>query len=132
MSRVATAPPGKRGTRRRVAPLLALAVLGAGGYWAFREWDRASERRAALALAERGPGGEAIPALLRCLEREPGNPELLRATVRTQIKTGALLADVEPFTERWCRSAPNDPEPFRVRADLLLRLSRFPEALAAA
>jgi tetratricopeptide (TPR) repeat protein len=111
----------------------ALAVLAAAAaaYPLYRAYSLSAERQKALDLAENGPPAEALPALLKCLERDPDNPDLLRATVDAMIRAGTAVSDVEPYADRWCAAEPNDPVAFRVRMDLLRRLARYPEALAS-
>ncbi len=112
--------------------VVSIAVLTGAGYFGMRAWEHGADRRAALALAESGPPDRALPALLACLNRDPNDPELLKAVVEAQIKTGAPVTEVEPLTERWCRASPDDPAAFVARADALRRLARFPEAVEAA
>ncbi len=128
MSHPAPVPPSRS---RLLALVFLAAVVLTAGVFGVRGWNRGAERRAALALAEKGPADQAVPALLAALERAPDDPELLDALVRVRTKTGAPVTDVEPLTERWCRAAPDDPKAFAARADALRRLSRLPEAVAA-
>jgi tetratricopeptide (TPR) repeat protein len=118
---------------RRLAVLL--AVVGAAavaGWYGVRTWNRSAERDAALELARSGRADEAVPALKRCLDRDPDDPEVLRALVETLTRTDTLVAEVEPYLDRWCALQPDDPEPFRQRADLRFRLGRREDALADA
>jgi tetratricopeptide (TPR) repeat protein len=123
-----TAPAAKR---RVLLLIVGVALALAASYFGLRAWDRIATRNAAIAAAEQKPANEALPELLRCLEREPQNAELLRAIVATHIKAGSPVTDVEPFAERWCRVAPQDANAYLAHADTLRRLSRFPEAITA-
>lgn len=117
--------------RRTLALAAALGLLAAGVWLGSRAWDRAAERREALALADKNPT-DALPRLIRCLDRAPDDADLLRAVVGAQVRAGAAIPDVEPYTERLCRAAPNDPAAFVTRADALARLGRYAEATATA
>jgi tetratricopeptide (TPR) repeat protein len=125
-------PAAPRRARLLVAALLGLGFVAAAGYFGARTWSRAAERREALALAETGPTETALPALLRCLERDPDDAELLWAVVKLKIRTGAPVADVEPDLDRLAKLIPDDPAVFRTRLDLYRRLGRHADAFAAA
>jgi predicted Zn-dependent protease len=91
---------------------------------------RDAEAKETIALSQSSPE-RAIPLLERCLDRDPDNPDLLRAMVMAKQKSGAPVTDVEPYSSRWCSAQPNDPAAWRTRMDVLIRLSRYPEAAAA-
>ncbi len=124
-----TAPP-RRGVRLRPAVLAGFALLAAGGWLGYRSWSHGADRRAALALAETAPPGEALPALRAALDQHPSDPALLRAATLALIRSGALVADVDDLSARWVAAAPDDPEAQRVRFDFLHRVYRSDEAAA--
>lgn len=126
------ATPSARRSVRLAVWLLSLLAVAAAGAWAYRLMARAGERRDAIALAASGSPADALPALLRCLERDPSDPALLQAVVEAQIRAGVPVPDVEPFTTRWCAASPDDPAAFRSHLDVMRRLRRYDEALAAA
>lgn len=125
------APPRTRRTLR-VALLAALALAAAGGYYAFsRQAARSAARKDALAQAEANPT-QGLPALLRCLESDPDDPDLLRAAVRLQLAGTATVEEVGPLIDRWAAARPGDPEPYRAKLALLQKYNRGSEAVAPA
>lgn len=120
---------------RRFGLLLAagavLAGLGIAAYFALRSHPQPDDRAAALELARTAAPADALPALRRALDAHPEDPELLKAVVQALMASGALVADVEPYTARWCAASPDDPAAFRARLSTALRLNRHAEALAA-
>ena len=120
--------------RRRLIWVAAVAVLLAvlgGGVVLARKLSDSADRTEALRLAAGDPE-KALPALNRCLERSPDDPELLAATVRAFIRSDATPFVVEPLAERWGRLKPNDVEPARVLLEIRYKLKRRDEAIASA
>ncbi|HEX3148832.1 MAG TPA: tetratricopeptide repeat protein [Gemmataceae bacterium] len=105
--------------------VVAVAVVGFAVWWT----SGSSEKRAALAAAEHEAPEAALLAVLHCLEKEPGDPDLLRTAVRLKNRSNAPPIDVEPLTERWVAAAPNDPAALRARMDVLQRLKRLADAI---
>src|SRR3954468_10251881 len=92
--------------------LLVAAAVGAGAYLVhtISGWqDRSAERRDALAEARMGSREKAIPALQRCLERDPDDAEVLAVLVGAMTAAGKPNAEVEPYLDRWCKLRPDDP-----------------------
>src|SRR5262245_10147660 len=127
-----TAPTAARRALPWLAALVGLGVLAAAGYFGYRAWSRAAERREALALAEKGSSDAALPALVRCLERDPDDTELLWALVKLKPRTGAPVTDVQPDLDRLARLTPDDPAVSRARLELYRRLGRHEDAYQAA
>jgi predicted Zn-dependent protease len=108
--------------------VLLLAVLLAGaGWWGYR----ALARRSALALARSGPFAEAAPLLQRELTWNPDDLPVLQALARGYLQAGDRAAARAPL-DRWCSLQPGDPEPFRLRMDLLSKDQHHDAALADA
>ncbi len=124
-------PSFRRAGVRTVLGLGAVALAVAATGFVYRSWASGADRRAALAAAESAPPAEALPALRAVLDRHPTDPQLLRATTLATIRAGAAPADAEPLAARWAEAAPDDPEPHRVRFDLLRVMHRADEAAAA-
>ena len=116
--------------RRRLLLGLAIALVAVGGVSAFF-WisNRSPERDEALLLARSGAYDQAIPALLKCLDHDPNDAEVLEELAICMRGTQAAPSDVEPYSRRWCEVRPKDAEPFRIRFSLLKRLSRQLEAI---
>lgn len=125
-------PAVSRRARLFMATLFATAGLGGVGYFAYEHSARSTERRQALALAEKGKPDEALVALRRCLDRDPNDSELLWSLVRLKIRSGAPVTDVEPDLDQLARLTPDDPAVFRAQFDLYRRLDRHAEAFEAA
>ncbi len=114
--------------RRRLLIGVTVAALVAGAVFGVRWLQAGIERREALRLARDGAFADAEPALRRALERDPRDPEVIKA-----LALGHLAADqpleAEEFLESWCALSPGDAEPVRRRLDLCLRMKRLPSAL---
>jgi Flp pilus assembly protein TadD len=123
-------PPLKRSVRRRrwfaVATLMLFFL--AGGYFGYRSWVH-SEKRAALALAASAEPDQAIAALQRCLERDPEDPELLKAIVDLMVRNNWPIVDTEPYVNRWIAASPNDIEAYLIRIQAHTLLDRNDEAI---
>ncbi|MDB5310029.1 MAG: cellulose synthase subunit BcsC [Gemmataceae bacterium] len=119
---------GRPGRRALVAAVV-LTGVGGGYYYLSRVATLSDERRHALALAEDGHPQQAVPLLLGCLIRAPDDPDLLRALVKGMTRAGAQPEEIEPYTDRWCRAQPHDPEPFLSQLDVRQRLHRPAEDL---
>jgi tetratricopeptide (TPR) repeat protein len=115
-----------------VVSLAVLAAVGVGAWYAHRAWTRSEERDAALKLARDGRHGEALPALTAVLARDPDDADVLEAVIVARVRTEGLRVDLEPDLDRLCALRPDDPAPFRVRAELRNRMSRKDDALADA
>ena len=110
---------------------VAAASLGFGAWIGGRAYLHSAERVDALTQAKTDPG-KALPALHRCLERAPDDPDLLLAVMNAMTATGAHAPDIEPYLDRLCAARPDDPVPLRMRVDMRERFGRFDEALADA
>src|SRR6476469_9847384 len=118
--------------RRRILIIaVTLAVIAGGYFWSVKA-SRESERRTALNAADTRSPAEALPLVMKCLETEPNNADLLRAAVKLNIRSGAQYSDVEQLTERWCKAAPDNREALTARLVILQRLSRTSEAIEIA
>ncbi len=126
----APARPGRRKATRLLVGAAVLAAAGAGGWYALRAWDRSAERSAALELAKGGKAADAVPALRRCLDRDPDDAEVLQTLVTATRKSGGSPGEIEPLLDRLCELRSSDPAPFRDRMDLRRRYGRPAEALA--
>ncbi len=119
--RVAT-PPGPR--RKRAAAIAATGLLLAGVAVLGCLWLRAqSDRSDGLRLAEAGKLAEAEPPLLRALDRDGADVEVLAALTRVKLASPDP-ASALPFLSKWCDLKPGDAEPFRRRMDLRHRIAR--------
>lgn len=119
--------------RKSLLLLLAFVALGFGVYFFLRPGNASSpEKTAALKLANTGEAGEALDALKVALEKHPKDAELLRAIVRVMSRSGASAVEVEPYLKRWCDAAPNEPEAFRTRMNVLNHLKRQNDAIEPA
>ncbi len=105
-------------------------MLLATGLFAARRYEGARQRQEALALVRAGRFDEAEPVLRRQLERDPGDVTAAAALAAGYLTSNRLVADAEPYLSRWCELEPDNPEPWRLRVDLWLRLRRGDEALA--
>gem|GEM_PF-2012348 len=122
---------GRRRRRLVIAVAVAAASLGFGAWIGGRAYLHSAERVDALTQAKTDPG-KALPALHRCLERAPDDPDLLLAVMNAMTATGAHAPDIEPYLDRLCAARPDDPVPLRMRVDMRERFGRFDEALADA
>lgn len=103
-----------------------------GGYQLFQFATRNSERQQALELAKTGPLESARTAVLKCLEDDPDNPELLESLVDILIRSKATAAEIDPIAARWCLTRPDDATPYRVRLKTLLQLQDYSAAVPVA
>jgi tetratricopeptide (TPR) repeat protein len=112
--------------------LAAAAAVALGGWYVVQASQRAEARDAALKPVRDGRYADAIPGLQSYLDRYPDDAEALHGLVACLIKTGAMMAEVEPYLDRLIALRPDAPEPLRARADLRNRVGRKGEALADA
>jgi tetratricopeptide (TPR) repeat protein len=118
-------------SRKIVVRLLVVAAAIAvvvGGYFLLLPAPP-TEKQDALAHAEHDAPDVALPIVQRNLDKEPNDPELLRAVVRLMERTNAPPPDLEPFTARWVVAAPKDPAALRVRMEVLQKLKRIGDAI---
>jgi predicted Zn-dependent protease len=123
-------PPPASGRRRR-ALIAAAAAFGLAAWFGGRAYLRSAERADALVEAKTDPG-KALPALHRCLARDPADADVLLAVITAMSATAAHAPEVEPYLDRLCAARPDDPAPLRMRIDMRGRFGRFDEALADA
>ncbi len=107
-----------------VAGVLSLAYPLAS-WWA----DRQRRHDVALSLARNGNPADAIPSLQRALEDDPNDADLLGELAIAELKSGALLTNVEPLLTRWCELRPKDAAPWKLRMDVRSRLGNAVGAL---
>jgi predicted Zn-dependent protease len=110
----------------RLGLLLSLLVLGFGAAAVPFLWQRHQarhDRAEALRAAQLGRFSDAEPLLLRALERNPDDLDLMKALVRGYLGTGELN-EAGPLLDRWCTLRPDDSEPFKQRMDLRHRRAR--------
>lgn len=103
--------------------------LALGGAHIYRSTVRAAEKREALELAASGSIEEARAALLKCLDREPDDPELLKGLVETLVRAKALAPEIEPYAARWSRAQPDDLAALRIHLRCLQQLQDFEQAV---
>jgi predicted Zn-dependent protease len=120
-------------TRSRLRVLvvgIAAVALAGAILFLWQHFYAGRERDQALTLFRAGRFDEAEPALLRLFERDPNDLTVVVALATGHLNSNRLVADAEPYLSRWCALEPNNPEPFRLRMDLWLRLQRRDRALA--
>ncbi len=122
-----------RADRRVLLILLGTLVLSLGAGFGWYRLQTYLDRQHGLDLADNGHFDQAEPLLRRAVARNAEDAEVNRALALgylAQKEGGPLLTEVEPLVTRWCRLLPEDPEPYRVRMELWLRLGRYAPALA--
>jgi tetratricopeptide (TPR) repeat protein len=75
---------------------------------------------------------EALPGLIRCLDRDPDDVEVLDAVIKLMMRSGASSMEIERHVEHWCRVSPNDPVPFRIHLEILQSTRRWELAIEPA
>jgi predicted Zn-dependent protease len=129
------ARPAARWPRRVWIIVLALAFGGAlvaGALHIRRAGQQRAERQRGLDLALEGRIAEAEPLLLRAYERDRGDVEVVRTLALGQKELGRLPVEAEPYLTRWCQLEPDNPQAFRLRLLLWMKLQRQDEAVADA
>lgn len=118
--------------RRRWIPWILLAagaVIVLAGFYGLWRLERYSQRLEALTLVTKGKYAEAEPLLKQALESNPDDVEVVKGLVKVYRNTKRLAVESEPYLNRWCELAPNDPDAFRARLDLWLLLKNREKAL---
>ncbi len=117
----------------RYASLCAVVVvfLALTGFFFHRSWVE-REKQYAIALASTAPADQALPALERCLERDPEDAEILKAIVGIRIQIDAPFNDTDSYLNRWIAVSPQDVEAHRARIVVMMQYKRFDEAIASA
>src|SRR6266540_1594183 len=129
----ATVYTPSRSRRMRYASLCAVVVvfLALTGFFFHRSWVE-REKQYAIALASTAPADQALPALERCLERDPEDAEILKAIVGIRIQIDAPFNDTDSYLNRWIAVSPQDVEAHRARIVVMMQYKRFDEAIASA
>lgn len=126
----ATNPP--RAARPRWAwgaCAVAVAGLALGGWYLSRERARAAERNEILSAA-RFQNPDAGARLAARLARDPDDAELTEALVVWSMRAGKPFAEYEPHLDRLCALRPDDPAPWRTRAEQRIHNGRAADGIA--
>jgi predicted Zn-dependent protease len=88
-------------------------------------------RNRALETAKQGHFLQARADLEHVYERDPNDADVARALARGWIAADTLEATIQaqPYIDRWCTLRPDDPEPFRKRMEMWLKLERRAQAI---
>jgi len=112
-------PPGAR----RRATWAAVAVLAALGGVFWLAGSGSGPREEGLRLAKQGKLAEAEPLLVRAIERDGDDAEVVAALALAKLGgTDAEAAD--RHLSRWCELRPAEARPFQLRMDLRHRTAR--------
>jgi tetratricopeptide (TPR) repeat protein len=115
----------------RIALFLAAVVIAAGGWYFVRTRERWEQREAVLRL-EREHRPEAANALRDYLKKYPDDTEVLTALIAILIRSNDPPPEIEPYLNRLCDLRPNEPTPYRSRAQQRFKLGAYPGVLADA
>jgi Tfp pilus assembly protein PilF len=103
------------------ATLTGAAVVGAAALWSLG--SDPAPRDEALRLVKQGKLAEAEPFLVRAVERDGSDAEVVRALALVKLG-GADPVAAEQYLSRWCELGPAEARPFQLRMDLRHRTAR--------
>lgn len=124
-------PQVAKSWNRRIVFLIVVALLGSFAFWMWRSIERSRERQRGLEFAAKGDFKSGEPLLLKSLERDATDVEVIKVLATTYARANDE-GSASPFLEQWEKARPGDIEPIATRFRMKIRLRHYEEAIADA